>query len=118
MISEICSRCDVDGLRGDLVTNRAAAAYVALNGRTEVTVEDVGAVVSMTLAHRMRKDVMDGMDNTGKVKSVFRRVTDPEVREREDAAEKAREEAKAAAKDAAAGGDKRAGKKAGAWGGL
>eukprot|EP00873_Tetraselmis_striata_P033440 jgi/Tetstr1/453704/TSEL_040660.t1 len=112
MISEICSRCNVDGLRGDLVTNRAAAAYVALQGRKEVTVEDVGAVIGFTLAHRMRKDVMDGMANDGKVKAVFRRVTDPEVREREEAAEKMREEAKAKAAEDAKSGDKRAGKKA------
>ena len=31
-ISEICSILDVDGLRGDIVTNRAAKAYAALNG--------------------------------------------------------------------------------------
>ena len=33
-ISEICSILDVDGLRGDIVTNRAAKAYAAYNGRT------------------------------------------------------------------------------------
>ena len=230
-ISEVCSRCDVDGLRGDLVTNRsdtlayptfastrgilcvaialgfaavqqhltglcfcccirAAAALVALEGRTEVTIEDVGRVIGMCLAHRMRKDVMDGLDNDSKVcatellvvasvclclsvclsvsvclylcisvclpppppslpaplfpltslypfihlsfwlvdscsvscdaqvQSMFRRVADPEVREREEAAAKAREEAEAKIKEDQAAGDKRAGKKAGAWGGL
>jgi magnesium chelatase subunit I len=30
-ISEVCSRLDVDGLRGDIVTNRAAKAYAAYN---------------------------------------------------------------------------------------
>ena len=38
-ISEICSILDVDGLRGDIVTNRAAKAYAAYNNRTEVTVD-------------------------------------------------------------------------------
>jgi magnesium chelatase subunit I len=32
-ISEVCSQLDVDGLRGDIVTNRAAKAYAAYNGR-------------------------------------------------------------------------------------
>ena len=40
-ISEVCSQLDVDGLRGDIVTNRAAKAYAAYNGKKEVTVEDI-----------------------------------------------------------------------------
>lgn len=35
-ISEICSELDVDGLRGDMVTNRAAKALAAFEGRTQV----------------------------------------------------------------------------------
>ena len=38
-ISEVCSTLDVDGLRGDIVTNRAAKANAAYNGRDKVTVE-------------------------------------------------------------------------------
>merc|ERR1711916_311105 len=38
-ISQLCSTLDVDGLRGDLVMNRAAKALCAFEGRTEVTVE-------------------------------------------------------------------------------
>ena len=37
-ISEVCSQLDVDGLRGDIVTNRAAKAHAAYNGRDKVTV--------------------------------------------------------------------------------
>lgn len=37
-ISEICSELDVDGLRGDMVTNRAAKALAAFEGRTQVAV--------------------------------------------------------------------------------
>ena len=32
-ISRICSEVNVDGLRGDIVVNRAAKALAALNGR-------------------------------------------------------------------------------------
>lgn len=48
----MCSRLDVDGLRGDLVVNRAAKALVALEGRDKVTQEDVGRVISSCLNHR------------------------------------------------------------------
>merc|ERR1711935_1098117 len=37
-ISEVCSYLDVDGLRGDIVTNRAAKAYAAYNNSKQVTV--------------------------------------------------------------------------------
>jgi hypothetical protein len=52
LISDLCSRLDVDGLRGDLVTNRAAKALVAYEGRDRVTVEDVERVVAFCLNHR------------------------------------------------------------------
>ena len=45
-------RLDVDGLRGDLVTNRAAKALVALEGKTTVTLKDVERVLPLCLNHR------------------------------------------------------------------
>lgn len=50
-----------------MMSARAAAALVALEGRTEVTIKDVGRVIGLCLGHRMRKDVMDGIDNDSKV---------------------------------------------------
>lgn len=35
-IATVCSNLNIDGLRGDLVVNRASAALVAFEGRTEV----------------------------------------------------------------------------------
>ena len=35
-ISQVCGTLDVDGLRGDIVTNRAAKAFAAYNGRTKL----------------------------------------------------------------------------------
>ena len=55
-ISEVCSQLDVDGLRGDIVTNRAAKAIAALEGRTEVTIDDIRRVITFSLRHRLRKD--------------------------------------------------------------
>ena len=51
-ISAICGELDVDGLRGDIVTNRAARALAAFEGRTDVSEDDVARVASCCLRHR------------------------------------------------------------------
>ena len=51
-ISEICSLLDVDGIRGDIVTNRAARALVAFEGRDVVRIEDVQKVIGICINHR------------------------------------------------------------------
>ena len=73
-ISEVCSILDVDGLRGDIVTNRASKAYAALNGRDEVTVEDIEKVITLCLRHRLRKDPLETIDSGDKVSNVFEEV--------------------------------------------
>jgi magnesium chelatase subunit I len=40
-ISAVCSELNVDGIRGDIVSNRAAKALAAFEGRDEVAVEDI-----------------------------------------------------------------------------
>ena len=122
-ISGVCALVDVDGLRGDIVVTRAAKAFVAYEGRKEVTEEDIQRVIGPCLSHRLRKDPMDTMDGSFKVMLGFNKVfkgsalqdfgsamaegiEDPEAKAREEAAAKAAEEE--AAKP----------KKAGAWGGL
>jgi magnesium chelatase subunit I len=70
-ISQVCGELDVDGLRGDIVTNRAAKAYAAYNNKTEVTVEDIQAVITMCLRHRLRKDPLETIDSGDKVQKVF-----------------------------------------------
>ena len=73
-ISEICSILDVDGLRGDIVTNRAAKAYAAYNGRDEVTIEDIEKIIVLCLRHRLRKDPLESIDSGDKVNTVFEEV--------------------------------------------
>ncbi|MFE4107559.1 magnesium chelatase ATPase subunit I [Almyronema epifaneia] len=73
-ISQVCSELDVDGLRGDIVTNRAAKALAAYEGRTEVTVDDIGRVIALCLRHRLRKDPLESIDSGNKVEKVFRQV--------------------------------------------
>jgi len=73
-ISQVCAELDVDGLRGDLVTNRAAKAFTALDERTEVTVDDIRRVMTLCLRHRLRKDPLESIDSGSKVTKVFDRV--------------------------------------------
>jgi magnesium chelatase subunit I len=78
-ISEVCSELDVDGLRGDIVTNRAAKAITAWEGRTEVTADDIKRVITLCLRHRLRKDPLESIDSGYKVEKAFGRVFGVEV---------------------------------------
>lgn len=73
-ISQICSELDVDGLRGDIVTNRAAKAIAAFEGRNEVTIDDIRRVITLCLRHRLRKDPLESIDSGYKVQKVFSRI--------------------------------------------
>ena len=73
-ISEVCSRLDVDGLRGDIVTNRAAKAYAAYNKSDKVTVEDISKIITLCLRHRLRKDPLESIDSGDKVNKVFKEI--------------------------------------------
>jgi magnesium chelatase subunit I len=73
-ISQVCSELDVDGLRGDIVTNRAAKALAALEGRHEVTVDDIRRVITLCLRHRLRKDPLESIDSGYKVEKAFNRI--------------------------------------------
>ncbi len=80
-ISEVCSELNVDGLRGDIVTNRAAKAITAFEGRTEVTVDDIRRVITLCLRHRLRKDPLESIDSGYKVEKAFCRVFGVELPE-------------------------------------
>ena len=80
-ISEVCSQLDVDGLRGDIVSNRAAKALTAFEGRTEVTLDDIRRVITLSLRHRLRKDPLESIDSGYKVQKVFNRVFGLEIPE-------------------------------------
>ena len=73
-ISEICSELNVDGLRGDIVTNRAAIALAAFEERSEVTVQDIFKIVTLCLRHRLRKDPLESIDSGTKVQEIFSSV--------------------------------------------
>lgn len=63
-IATVCAGFDVDGLRADLVTARAARAHAAWAGRADVTREDIRAAARLALPHRRRRKPFDapGLD--------------------------------------------------------
>lgn len=73
-ISEVCSELDVDGLRGDIVSNRATKALAAFEGRTEVTIDDIRRVMPLCLRHRLRKDPLETIDSGYKVEKYLARI--------------------------------------------
>jgi magnesium chelatase subunit I len=55
LIARIAIEMGVDGHRADLVMMKAAKTMAALNGREEVSEEDVHQSVDLALLHRMRR---------------------------------------------------------------
>jgi magnesium chelatase subunit D len=59
-IAGACARLGVDGVRGDIVTARAARALAALAGHEEVDEEQIRRAAQLALSHRRRHDPLDG----------------------------------------------------------
>lgn len=73
-ISQICSELNVDGLRGDIVTNRASKALAIFEGRERTTIQDIYRVIALCLRHRLRKDPLETVDSGEKVRDVFKKI--------------------------------------------
>lgn len=58
-IAGICAQLDVDGLRGDIVVARTAAAHAAWRGAAEIDADDVRVAVELALPHRRRRNPFD-----------------------------------------------------------
>ena len=80
-ISAICGELDVDGLRGDIVTNRSAKAIAAFEGRDEVSDEDIARVITCSLRHRLRKDPLEQVDSGEKVIKAFCKIFEMDEKE-------------------------------------
>jgi magnesium chelatase subunit D len=63
-IARVCGAFEVDGMRADIVTARAAAAHAAWHGRAEITKPDIRAAARLALPHRRRRNPFDapGLD--------------------------------------------------------
>lgn len=78
-ISMICSELGVDGLRGDIVMNRAAKAHAAIRMSEIVTIDDIKNTIVLCLRHRLRKDPLETIDSGFKVKKFFKEVFKEEI---------------------------------------
>lgn len=58
-IAEVCAAFEVDGMRADIVTARAAVAHAAWNARLRVTREDIRAAARLAIPHRRRRNPFD-----------------------------------------------------------
>jgi len=72
-ISQICSELEIEGLRGDLVTTRAAKALAAFEARTEVSLEDIQRTIVLCLRHRLRRDPMETINSGKKIEKAFKK---------------------------------------------
>ena len=63
-IAVLCMQLGVDGLRGDLVTAKAARALAAWEARDVVTIDDVRRAALLALSHRRRRNPFEdsGLD--------------------------------------------------------
>ena len=64
-IADVCTHLGVDGLRGDLVTAKAARALAAWESRDTVATEDVRRAALLALSHRRRRGPFEetGLDS-------------------------------------------------------
>jgi magnesium chelatase subunit I len=73
-ISQVCSELQIEGLRGDIVSTRAAKALTAFENREEVTLEDIRRTITLCLRHRLRRDPMESISSGDKVETVFQKI--------------------------------------------
>jgi magnesium chelatase subunit I len=73
-ISQICSELEIEGLRGDIVSTRAAKALTAFENRVEVTVDDIRKTIPLCLRHRLRRDPMESINSGEKITGIFEKI--------------------------------------------
>lgn len=76
-ISQLCSELEIEGLRGDIVSTRAAKALAAFENRTEVTLSDIKRTIILCLRHRLRRDPMESISSGDKIESVIEKIFSP-----------------------------------------
>lgn len=77
-ISQICSELEVEGLRGDIVSTRAAKALAAFENRSVVSLLDIKRIIPLCLRHRLRRDPMESINSGEKIQQVFEKVFENE----------------------------------------
>lgn len=73
-ISEVCSELHVEGLRGDIVSTRAAKALAAFENRLSVTIQDIERILPLCLRHRLKKEPMELISSGEKVTKIIKKI--------------------------------------------
>lgn len=73
-ISKLCSQLEIEGLRGDIVSTRAAKALAAFEQRKEVTLMDIERTIVLCLRHRLRRDPMESINSGDKIEATFKQL--------------------------------------------
>ena len=73
-ISQICSELEIEGLRGDIVSTRAAKALAAFEIRKEVKLNDIQRTITLCLRHRLRRDPMESINSGDKIEAAFQTI--------------------------------------------
>jgi magnesium chelatase subunit I len=73
-ISQVCSELEIEGLRGDIVSTRAAKALAAFEGRTEVILSDIERTITLCLRHRLRRNPLQTISTGDKIGEIFKTI--------------------------------------------
>jgi len=73
-VARVCIQLHVDGHRPDIVMVRSAKALAALEGRKEVSREDIFRVAGMALSHRTRRGGFEEPAKPEQIKAAFDQV--------------------------------------------
>lgn len=73
-ISQICSELKIEGLRGDIVSTRAAKALAAFENQLEVTEDHIERIISLCLRHRLRIDPLQVATGVETIQTIFKKV--------------------------------------------
>ncbi|YP_003359299.1 Mg-protoporyphyrin IX chelatase (plastid) [Cryptomonas paramecium] len=71
IICDVCSKLCLHGVRGDIAVARASRAHAAFEGRIQVLLKDIDAVIGMCLCHRLTHEIRDIEVSSQMVKNVF-----------------------------------------------
>ena len=78
-IAQLCAELNIDGLRGDIVVNRASKALrsfevARFNRKPKVNIEYVTRVAPLCLSHRIRKDPLEIIDSDNKIIDILTNI--------------------------------------------
>jgi magnesium chelatase subunit I len=73
-IAEICSELQIEGLRGDIVSIRAAKAITAFENRIIVTLDDIKRTLVLCLRHRLHRDPTEIICAGNKIEETFKKI--------------------------------------------